>query len=392
MGAIIDTSVLMEDADVIDLYDRVYLNPAILEEIDNHKTSLDSNKAFKARRITRKLESATNIEYIIYESYKDMPKGLDPQKRDNFILCDAIKYELKLLTNDLVLIAKAKAFNIEVSKHYLRNFEEYHGFKEVKVPDSELAKFYETNMDRWGLVKNQYLIINGEAYVKTDDGFRALKISPLNSQTMGKIKPMDIRQRCFVDSLCNNKMTLIKGQAGTGKSLLSLAYAFSQMDTRKIDKIIIFVNPVPVKNSKELGFYPGTKNEKLLESQIGNMLEGKLGGKTAVEILIKSEKLVLMPISDIRGFDSTGMRALIYITEAQNMDIELMRLAIQRIGDDCQLIIDGDYNAQVDSQAYEGFNNGMRRVSEVFRGHEFYGEVELSEIYRSEMAKIAQLM
>ena len=102
--------------------------------------------------------------------------------------------------------------------------------------------------------------------------------------------------------------------------------------------------------------------------------------------MIKNGSLVLLPFSDIRGFDTTGMRALIWITESQNLDVELMRLAIQRIGDDCQLIIDGDYDAQVDCDAFNNSNNGMRRVSEVFKGQDFYGEIELQNVYRSKWA------
>lgn len=55
-------------------------------------------------------------------------------------------------------------------------------------------------------------------------------------------------------------------------------------------------------------------------------------------------------------------------------------------------IIDGDYNTQVDMSQYSGRNNGMRRMSEVFRGKDFYGEVELQNIYRSEIARIAEEM
>ena len=83
------------------------------------------------------------------------------------------------------------------------------------------------------------------------------------------------------------------------------------------------------------------------------------------------------------------MKAICYIMEAQNLDIELMKLAIQRVGDDCQLIIDGDDNAQIDSQAFEGLSNGMKRVSKVFRGQSFYSEIELINIYRSKWAEIA---
>jgi predicted ribonuclease YlaK len=97
-------------------------------------------------------------------------------------------------------------------------------------------------------------------------------------------------------------------------------------------------------------------------------------------------------MSDIRGYDTTGLAAGIYITEAQNLDIELMRLALQRIGEDSICILDGDYSHQVDMSMYAGCNNGMRRVSEVFKGQDFYGEVELSIIHRSKIARIAELM
>ena len=136
--------------------------------------------------------------------------------------------------------------------------------------------------------------------------------------------------------------------------------------------------------------YPGSRTEKLLDSQIGNLLESKLGDRIAVERLIDDGQLVLLPMSDIRGYDTTGMNAAIYISEAQNLDIELMRLALQRIGEDSICILDGDSNAQVDLSMYAGDNNGMRRVSKIFRGADFYGEVTLLNIHRSKIANLAQ--
>ena len=86
------------------------------------------------------------------------------------------------------------------------------------------------------------------------------------------------------------------------------------------------------------------------------------------------------------------MKAGVYITEAQNMDIELMKLALERVGDDCLMILDGDSDAQVDLAQYAGINNGMRRVSEVFRGENLYGEVTLRKVHRSRIAELAQLL
>jgi predicted ribonuclease YlaK len=99
--------------------------------------------------------------------------------------------------------------------------------------------------------------------------------------------------------------------------------------------------------------------------------------------MINNEELVLLPMSDIRGYDTSGMRAGIYISEAQNLDITLMKLALQRIGEDSICIIDGDDKTQVDLIEFAGTNNGMRRVSKVFRGSDIYGEVELRTIHRS---------
>ena len=80
------------------------------------------------------------------------------------------------------------------------------------------------------------------------------------------------------------------------------------------------------------------------------------------------------------------MRAGIYISEAQNLDTTLMKLALQRIGDDSICIIDGDCRTQVDDISFAGVNNGMRRTSKVFRGHDIYGEIELKLIHRSKIA------
>jgi predicted ribonuclease YlaK len=120
------------------------------------------------------------------------------------------------------------------------------------------------------------------------------------------------------------------------------------------------------------------------------MLASKLGDKIMVEKMINDGQLILLPMSDVRGYDTSGMNAGVYISEAQNMDITLMKLALQRIGEDSVCIIDGDPMTQVDDVSFAGLNNGMRRVSKIFRGTEVYGEIELKNIHRSKIANIAQ--
>lgn len=192
------------------------------------------------------------------------------------------------------------------------------------------------------------------------------------------------------DSLSNNKITLVKGPPGSGKTMVSLAFLMSKMEHGDLDKIVIFCNTVATANSAKLGFYPGSRDEKLLDSQIGNLLVSKFGGREGVDRLINEGKIILLPLSDIRGYDTSGMRAGVYISEAQNLDRTLMKLALQRIGEDSICIIDGDEKSQVDLPIYAGVNNGMRRASKVFRGAPIYGEVALKTIFRSQISRIAE--
>ena len=304
------------------------------------------------------------------------------------------------VTNDLALKMLAKYFFIDRVESIDTNTDNYTGYKELYLNEEQMAYFYSNPIYFGETLKiNEYVNIYDEStkervdtLVWTGTDFRTLKYKTFSSKQLGDIKPYkgDIYQAMVADSLMNNSLTMIKGPAGSGKSTLAVGYLFHLLEKGKIDKIIIFCNTVATKNAAKLGFYPGSRTEKLLDSQIGNFLASKLGGKIAVEQLINDEQLILLPMSDIRGYDTSGMHAGIYITEAQNLDIPLLKLALQRTGEDSIFILDGDIDSQVDLVDYEGANNGMRRASKVFRGQDIYGEVELKQIHRSKIASLAQ--
>lgn len=402
----IDTNVLLNESFDFEDYDKVYIPITCIEELDGLKKN--SEIGYLARKATNKIKKAVNVEIKLnYEN------GIDitylEHKADNIILCFANEfYQIDnnciFITDDYNLYLKAKAINIPCelySKKDINTDNIYKGFKKVYMSEIELANWYEleVKVNNWDLKINQYLLIKSkeenrivDCWVWTDKGFRHTATKKIDSVALGKVKAMDDYQICAIDSLSNNAVTMIKGKAGTGKSLLAISYAMSMIEKGKLDKIIVFTNPVATKSSAKLGYYPGSKDEKLLDSQCGNMLSSKFGDKYVLPQMISQNKLQILPFSDIRGFDTSGMRALIWIIEAQNLDIELMKLAIQRVGDDCQLVIDGDYTAQVDSREFEGNQNGMKRVSEVFTGMDFYGEVELQKIYRSKWAEYAELL
>lgn len=416
---IYDTSSLLlaDDSFLLNSNSHNVITTITLKELERIKTSAnkDANIKYKARHILHMLDEHQGaFEYYIYKP--TMNQWLEQYNLeindDAKILAAAYDYannhqslvnNINFYTNDMALKAIAAIFfGANVKSIDETNEDNYTGFINYIFDTTEMANFYSSpRLFGKELKVNQYInIFEKESQERVDtlcwtgETFRPLRYKNFYSKELGDVKPFkgDIYQAMVADSLMNNKITMIKGPAGAGKSHLATGYLFYLLDKGKIDKIIIFCNTIATKNAAKLGFYPGSRDEKLLDSQIGNFLTSKLGDKIGVEQLIDTGKLVLLPMSDVRGYDTSGMNAGIYITEAQNFDIELLKLALQRVGEDSIIILDGDTKSQVDLIDYEGINNGMRRVSKVFRGHNIYGEVELQQIHRSKIAEIANNM
>ena len=401
---------------ILKLQDKIFeedfiISSVTLQELEHIKVSRnkDDQVKYEARKALHVLDdNSDKYDVVVYdnaiENYilgKNMEITPDTKIVGSCAFIKAMK-DVVFVTDDIACkMIASKIFSLEVESVGENKLDEYKGFVEKSLSEDEMAYFYEHLQENvFDLYTNEYLILKNDKNQIVDkfrwDGceYQNVKFPTIKSNYFGSVKPYngDIYQQMVLNSLSYNQVTMVKGAAGTGKSYLAIGYLMWLLEKRKIEKIIVFCNTVATANSAKLGYYPGTKDEKLIDSSIGNMLSAKLGDSFGLEQMIAQGKIQLLPLSDIRGFDTNGMSAGVYITEAQNMDISLMKLALQRIGEDSVCIIDGDYNAQVDLSQYAGSNNGMRRMSEVFRGQDFYGEVELQNIYRSRIAKIAELM
>jgi predicted ribonuclease YlaK len=409
-----DTSSLLLKVDTLfEKEEEFAISSITLEELEYIKNAANKDVDIKyaARKLTYILDDHMG-EYDVEIFNESMLKPIVEKgiyvNNDAKILACGLSYrekhgldeEIVFMTNDICLKHIAALFFTTVWS-VNEEVDTYTGYKHIQMSDDEMAYFYthqEENL--YDLLINEYLIIHDEngdivdRLCRTQDGYRPLSYGVFSSKWFGDVKPVkgDIYQDFVADSFSHNKITLVKGPAGSGKTFLSLAYLIHKLEKGKIDKIIIFCNTVATKDSAKLGYYPGTRDEKLLDSQIGNLLSSKFGGRCEVERMIQEEKLVLLPMSDVRGYDTSGMRAGVYISEAQNMSINLMKLALQRIGEDSICIIDGDYKAQVDDIQFAGSNNGMKRASKVFRGEDIYGEITLQNIHRSKIGRIAERM
>ena len=404
-----DTNILLHGDKKI-FNQQFYLSNITLEQLETIKYSSihDHEIKYKARQVSRWLANNTNkYKLIIYKKAFGKNVFFDIDSNDKKIIASAKEVQKKekdlvFYTFDINCYLLATSVNLP-TEFYRPKKDSYKGYSKVICKsDEEIASFYEQINNQTFPLKlktNEYLLLynqNNEIIDKYKhigkNKYTRLHYNVIESKMFGKVKPIDVYQQLAIDSFKSNQMTIIRGAAGSGKSLLSLAYLFQALQRNEIDKIIIFCNTVATANSAKLGYYPGDRTEKLLDSQIGNFLISKLGAREMVMRLIEEGQLVLLPMSDIRGYDTSGMRAGIYITQAQNMDIPLLKLALQRAGEDCIFILDGDDKAQVDLSIYAGNNNGLKRASQVFRGNSFYGQITLQIIHRSKIAQVANKM
>lgn len=403
---VLDTNVILSDNiyEIVNRY-NVAIPSMVIRELENFETNPDKygQLAWNAREKRRRLKEMDKIYFDIKDYEWKQDDGLSKTYADNNILQYCLDTGSGLISYDGLLAEKAVEYGVEVIDigSIFFNEEDYTGYVEVYMLPEEHQEFYTNDLatNKYDLHINQYLIIlddiSGEVVdaLKWDGTYHEkVKSRTIKSLKMGKLAPKDLYQACAIDSMSNNQMTLINGKAGSGKTLLALSYLMQQIEKGKLSKLVVFANSLPTKGAAQLGMYKGSLQDKILQVSVGHILASKFGDYNEVQAMMTTGELLVLPMSDVRGFDATGMNAGILITEGQNMDISLMRLAAERVAKDSVFIVEGDFSQQLDDKSFEGSNNGMRRLSEVFRGQEYFGQVETKNVYRSRIADKAQEM
>lgn len=390
---VLDTNILMSTENYEKLISdhadgSLIILDVVIEELDNIK-SREGLPGYQARRAIKAIRKYRESFIFIGEH------GFDERKADNKIIDAAVSHGGTLLTNDVNVQLKAEEyFGIKPMFYNQQKKTVKRGYTIFETTNAEFQK---------GELPLPILPYGNYLLIKTEDGsikpyksyggglYDALMAEKIGNNIMGVVSPRDPYQICAIDSLVNDNFSIVTGPAGSGKTLLSLTYALREVIAEKRNKLVIFCNPVKTRGAEQLGFYTGSRTEKLIQNSIGAILTSKLGGMDVVESLMQQERLQILPISDIRGFE-VGQKDIMYITEAQNLNVELIKLAIQRCAEGAKIILEGDPCTQVDHFSFEGDGNGLVRAIEVFEGFDGFSHVNLPNIYRSEMADRAELM
>lgn len=417
-----DTSALLDLKErAFDGAEPFLISSTVLSELENIKTSAikSDDVKYAARKVTRLLRDNPTAYTVISvrESMIDdvhVKLGYWCETNDDKIMVAAWHVKescvpdgeaLTFVTNDLCCENLARnIFGLDVIRTQpatKAGDAVYKGWTEIQLADGgeeALAAFYQdpaaAGVNLANTPTNGYLIIKGPDNETVGlmrwDGTKyvPIKYKNLNNQYSGKVKPLNDQQKLAFDMLQNENITikLLLGVYGSGKDFLMVNHALSLIEKGEYDKIVWVRNNIEVKNSKPIGFLPGSLNEKIFP--FAGPLIDHLGGEIALQRAIDDQTIELQHLGFMRG--RSWDKAIIISSEAENLTKEHIQLLIGRVGKGSTLWLNGDLR-QTDENIFES-NSGIRKMIERLNQDEHFSVVYLSVTERSETARLADLL
>ena len=147
-------------------------------------------------------------------------------------------------------------------------------------------------------------------------------------------------QKLVKAQIYENDITVLKGKAGSSKTMLACNVALDLLFKKQIDRIFVARPSVYAENEK-LGYLPGGINEKLVGLTtpiIENMYI--LSNKMSIDKLIEEGKITILPVAFMRGL--TLNDSVIILDEWQNATYSQTYMALSRMGKHTKIIVTGD--------------------------------------------------
>ncbi|WP_048556485.1 PhoH family protein [Nostocoides japonicum] len=195
-------------------------------------------------------------------------------------------------------------------------------------------------------------------------------------------------QRIALDLLLDPDVGIVSlgGRAGTGKSALALCAGLENVMERRQQRRVIVFRPLYAVGGQELGYLPGSENEKM--SPWGQAVFDTLGAlvsREVVEEVLDRGMLEVLPLTHIRGRSLHD--AFVVVDEAQSLERNVLLTVLSRIGQNSKVVLTHDV-AQRDNLRV-GRHDGVAAVIETLKGHPLFAHVTLN---RSERSPIAALV
>ncbi|SFN74150.1 PhoH-like ATPase [Formivibrio citricus] len=450
---VLDTNVLMHDPTSLYRFEEhdIFLPMVTLEELDSNKKGM-SEVARNARQASRFMEELiSGQEHVLQEGVpleaaskgqatgrlflqteattSTLPSQLPMGKADNQIL--GVLHHLQQLQPKRHVILVSKDINMRIKARALgMSAEDYFNDKVLEDTDLLYTGMQEIDQDFWerngkdmkswqeggrsywrltgpdstDLHPNQLLFQSGEpsflARVLSIEGktaqLESLKDYSHHKNAIWGITARNREQNFALNLLMNPEIDFVSllGQAGTGKTLLTLAAGLTQtLESKLYSEIIMTRVTVPV--GEDIGFLPGTEEEKMqpwmgaLEDNLDvlNKTDNDGGdwGRAATRDLIRS-RIKVKSLNFMRG--RTFLNKFLIIDEAQNLTPKQMKTLITRAGPGTKVVCLGNI-AQIDTPYLTEGSSGLTYVVDRFKGWDHSGHITLTRGERSRLADYA---
>lgn len=205
------------------------------------------------------------------------------------------------------------------------------------------------------------------------DQFDLSHLQPIAKTKSGKlIYPKTLGQAILCDAFFHNDIIFASGVAGTGKTYLAVCYAVMQLKKEEVEKIIL-TRPA-VEAGESLGFLPGDMKDKVdpYLRPLYDALYDMLGVET-VERFMEKQVIEVAPLAFMRG--RTLNKAVVILDEAQNTTQSQMKMFLTRMGQNAQMIINGDIT-QIDLIRKE--QSGLVQATQILKGIDRIAFVQMS--------------
>ena len=448
---VLDTNVLMHDPTSLFRFEEhdIFLPMVTLEELDNNKKGM-TEVARNARQASRFLDElvsgkegaieegialerqnnkdATGRLFLQTEAISHvLPASLPSGKADNQILAVVASLQEKYPKRTVALVSKDINMRIKARALGL-GAEDY--FNDKVLEDTDLLytgvsalppAFWDTHgkgMESWKQDHNNFYRVHGPlardwllnefVYLEDADTPFAAQVKEVSGKTavlqvlrdyshqkhaVWGITARNREQNFALNLLMNPDIDFVTllGQAGTGKTLLTLAAGLMQtLEEKTYSEIIMTRVTVPV--GEDIGFLPGTEEEKMtpwmgaLEDNLDvlNKTDDEAGdwGRAATRDLIRS-RIKVKSLNFMRG--RTFINKFLIIDEAQNLTPKQMKTLITRAGPGTKVVCLGNI-AQIDTPYLTEGSSGLTFVVDRFKGWSHSGHVTLQRGERSRLA------
>ena len=335
-----------------------------------------------------------------------LPAGFRVDSNDSRILAVALNLandgrNVTLVTKDMPLRVKAAAVGLPADEYRLHPAIDlgWTGMSELDVPVETVDALYEGEpvelIDRPEFASVADQPCHTGLVLHSARGSALARITPDKRVSLVRgdrdvfgLRGRSAEQRIALDLLMDPEIGIVSlgGRAGTGKSALALCAGLEAVLERRAHKRVVVFRPLFAVGGQELGYLPGSENEKMAPwAQAVFDTLGALVSADVMDEIMDRGMLEVLPLTHIRGRSLHD--SFVIVDEAQSLERNVLLTVLSRIGSGSRVVLTHDV-AQRDNLRV-GRHDGIAAVIEALRGHPLFAHVTLS---RSERSPIAALV